>query len=33
VELVIEVMPDNELMKELEAERKRRRDDYPIRAV
>jgi hypothetical protein len=33
VELVIEVMPDNELMKELEAERRGRRDDYPIRAV
>jgi hypothetical protein len=33
LKLVIEVMPDNELMKELEAERKGRRDDYPIRAV
>jgi hypothetical protein len=33
LKIVIEVMPDNELMKELEAERKGRRDDYPIRAV
>lgn len=31
--MVIETMPDEELMKELETERKGRRDDYPIRAV
>ena len=31
--MVIEAMPDDELMKALEAERKGRRDDYPIRAV
>ena len=31
--MVIEVMPDGELMRELEAERKGRRDDYPIRPV
>ncbi|MDP1759030.1 MAG: transposase [Thermodesulfovibrionales bacterium] len=31
--MVIEAMPDEELMKALEAERKGRRDDYPIRAV
>ena len=31
--MVIEAIPDNDLMKALEAERKGRRDDYPIRAV
>ncbi|MCL4475604.1 MAG: transposase [Nitrospirae bacterium] len=31
--MVIEVVPDDELMKVLEGERKGRRDDYPIRAV
>lgn len=31
--MVIEVIPDDELMKVLEGERKGRRDDYPIRAV
>lgn len=33
LKMVIETMPDEELMKELEAERKGRRDDYPIRGV
>ncbi len=33
LKMVIEAMPDDELMKALEAERKGRRDDYPIRAV
>ena len=31
--MVIEEMPDEELMKVLESERKGKRDDYPIRAV
>lgn len=31
--MVIEAIPDDELMKALEAERKGRRDDYPIRGV
>ena len=31
--MVIEVLPDDDLMKSLEAERKGRRDDYPIRPV
>lgn len=31
--LVLEAMPDEELMRTLEGERKGRRDDYPIRAV
>lgn len=31
--MVIEAIPDDELMKALEGERKGRRDDYPIRAV
>lgn len=31
--MVIEVIPDEGLMKDLEVERKGRRDDYPIRAV
>jgi len=31
--LVLEAMPDEELMRTLERERKCRRDDYPIRAV
>jgi hypothetical protein len=31
--MVIEALPDDELMKVLEGERKGRRDDYPIRAV
>lgn len=31
--MVIEAIPDDDLMKALEAERKGRRDDYPIRAV
>ncbi|MEW5806156.1 MAG: transposase [Acidobacteriota bacterium] len=31
--MVLEVLPDEELMKMLEEERKGRRDDYPIRAV
>jgi len=31
--MVMEVMPDEELMKALEADRKGKRDDYPIRAV
>lgn len=31
--MVIEAIPDNDLMKALEAERKGRRDDYPIRPV
>jgi hypothetical protein len=31
--LVLEAMPDEELMRTLERERKGRRDDYPIRAV
>ena len=31
--MVIEAIPDEELMKALEVERKGRRDDYPIRAV
>jgi len=29
--MVLEVIPDEELMQILEAERKGRRDDYPIR--
>ncbi len=33
LKMVTEVIPDEELMKELEAERKGRRDDNPIRAV
>ena len=33
LKMVIETMPDDELMKVLEGERKGRRDDYPIRAV
>jgi hypothetical protein len=33
LKMVIEGMPDDGLMKALEAERKGRRDDYPIRAV
>lgn len=33
LKMVIEVIPDEGLMKALEAERKGRRDDYPIRAV
>lgn len=33
LKMVIEVMPDDKLMKALEAERKGRRDDYPIREV
>ena len=33
LKMVIEAMPDDELMKELEEERKGRRDDYPVRAV
>ena len=31
--MVIEVMPDEELMEALESERKGRRDDYPVREV
>jgi hypothetical protein len=31
--MVMETLPDDELMKELEHERKGRRDDYPIRQV
>ena len=31
--MVIEVLPDDDLMNSLEAERKGRRDDYPIRPV
>lgn len=31
--MVMEVIPDEELMRGLEAERKGRRDDYPVRAV
>lgn len=31
--MVIEAMPDEELMEALESERKGRRDDYPVRAV
>jgi hypothetical protein len=33
LKMVLEVMPDEELMKALEAERKGKRDDYPIRPV
>lgn len=33
LKMVIEVIPDDDLMKGLEAERKGRRDDYPVRAV
>ncbi|MDK2807180.1 MAG: hypothetical protein PWQ94_2344, partial [Thermoanaerobacterium sp.] len=31
--LVIEYMPDEELMEKLEKERKNGRDDYPVRAM
>lgn len=31
--MVVDAIPDNQLMRALEAERKGRRDDYPIRAV
>lgn len=33
VRMVIEVIPDDELMKALELQRRGRRDDYPIRSV
>lgn len=33
LKMVIEALPDDELMKALERERKGRRDDYPIRPL
>lgn len=33
LKMVLDVLPDEDLMRTLEAQRKRRRDDYPLRAV